>query len=600
MVGGMIAVVLMVSALPALIPMRSAQADTAGVAAVEAPAQVVMPQPVPASAPVTEAPAQVVPPQAPAPASAPAVEPVAQVEATATVQGEQTTMSDRVTINIDDGMIVQVLNAFSRQTGRSIVVGPEVTGKVTARLSNVAWRDALDAILRPYGYGYYLAGDTIIVISLDKLPKTVPAVGTAPVVPPKIVKVFTLKYLDAADIADLIKGQLSPNGTVGRLVMQSQSWDEGASGGTQPGTSSESLGRLKRFSEKSDQVKGKTFVVVDTAEVIQRVGDILAQVDTMPDQIQIEAKFVEVSANRLRDIGFEWGTGPNGTTPGVSKIGTTEGGNLYGVGAQQVSGSVKPAGFVAQSAGLNGTQPYNSGMTLAFQKLTGVQFEMLLHLLEEDSSFKVLSSPRVLTMNNQDAVIIVGTKLPIIKSTTDSNSGGVPTISTSLERYEDIGIKLKVLPQICEDNYINLIVHPSVRDLLSYQSGKVSSGTQGGNVSLTDYPVVATREAETQVMVKSGQTIVIGGMVRERKQTSQLKVPFLGSIPLLGLLFRRETIANEQVELVIFLTARIRNSAEEDVVEPTKLGPKGSALLEPSAAKATAKQGGLLWGRGNR
>ena len=228
-------------------------------------------------------------------------------------------------------------------------------------------------------------------------------------------------------------------------------------------------------------------------------------------------------------------------------------------------------------------------MTLAFQKLTDLQFQVLFHLLQEDVSYNMLSSPSVLTMNNQDAVIIVGQKLPIIKS--DSSGGlGTTTISTSLERYEDIGIKLKVLPQVCDNEEINLIVHPSVRELLGYQSGKVGTSvenTTGSSVALTEYPVVATREAETHVMVKSGQTIVIGGMLRDKKQTTQIKVPFLGSIPLIGALFRRETVNTEKIELLIFLTATIRNTSDEmgvkspDAKRLIKVEPAKSAKVNP-------------------
>lgn len=515
------------------------------------------------------------------------------------VQGESLP-SDLVTLNVDEGQITQVLNAFSRQTGRSIVLGPEVQGKVTARLSNVQWRDALDAILKPYGYGYYLVGETIIVGAADKVPKTVVGAGTnapaavtsaampAPPAPaPKVVRVFRLKYLDAADIENVVKSQLSPGVTIGRLVTQSQSWEENAGQSARNTTSSESLGRLKRFSENAAQVTGKTFVIVDTEEVLSKVAAIIAELDKMPIQVQIEAKFVEVRADLLRDIGLEWGTGVGGATaPGVKTIGTTGGGKLFAAGAQQISGTLSPAGFNPQSGvALSGTRPFNAGMTLAFQKLTDFQFEMLLHLLEEDASYNVLSSPRVLTMNNQDAVIIVGTKLPIIKSDTTAGGVGTATTSTTLERYEDIGIKLKVMPQVCDDDFINLIVHPSVRDLLSYQSGKVSSSGAEGSVSLTSYPVVATREAETQVMIKSGQTIVIGGMVRESKQTTQLKVPFLGSIPLLGVLFRRETVNTEKIELLIFLTAKIRNPVDELGVA----APKTAAEGIPASVKVEAK-----------
>jgi type IV pilus assembly protein PilQ len=511
---------------------------------------------------------------------------------------DQGTNVSLVTINVDNGPIAQVLNAFSRQTGRSIVIGPEVSGNITLRVTNIPWQDALDVILKPYGFGYYMVGDTIIICGLDKMPKPVVSGGTGTVTsaavaapaappppPPLVVKVLSLKYLDASDVEEVIRSQLSPSGKIGKLLIRSQSWqDQQIYQGNMNTTSSESLGRLKRLTEEASQVRGKTIVVVDTQAVIDRVQEILEKVDVAPIQIQIEAKFVEVRADLLRDIGVEWGSGLNGASAAGSfqNIGTRGAGSLYAAGGQQINGTVKPASFNSPS-GLSATRPFDGGLTLAFQKLTDLQFEVLLHLLQEDGSYNMLSSPNVLTMNNQDAVIIVGQKLPIIKS--DSSGGlGTTTISTSLERYEDIGIKLKVLPQVCDGDHINLIVHPSVRELLGYQSGRVGTSVDssaGSSVSLTEYPVVATREAETHVLVRSGQTIVIGGMLREKKQTTQIKVPFLGSIPLLGVLFRRDSVTTEKIELLIFLTARIRNTADELAV----VAPVGTSLIKVEKAE---------------
>lgn len=509
----------------------------------------------------------------------------------------QGTNSSLVTINVDNGPMTQVLNAFSRQTGKSIVIGPEVTGNITLRVNNIPWNEALDVILKPYGYGYYLVGETIIICGLDKMPKQALSVagttGSAPAsvsakwTEPLVVKVLTLKYLDASDVEELLRAQLSPAGKIGKLIIRSQTWqDQQIYQGNINTTSSESLGRLKRQQEEAGQVRGKSLVVVDTQAVVDRVQAILTQVDVEPSQIQIEAKFVEVRADLLRDLGVEWGTGVNGATaPGVTTLGTRGASSLYSAGAQQISGTVKPSGFNSPS-GLANTRPFDGGLSLAFQKLTDLQFELLLHMMQEDNSYNMLSSPSVLTMNNQDAVIIVGQKLPIIKS--DSSGGlGTTTISTSLERYEDIGIKLKVLPQICDGNMINLIVHPSVRELLGYQSGRVGSiaETSGNSVSLTEYPVVATREAETHVMIKSGQTVVIGGMLRDKKQTTQVKVPFLGSLPFLGALFRRETVSTEKIELLIFLTAKIANTTDELTVKP----PSAKPLIKVEKALESVK-----------
>ena len=146
-----------------------------------------------------------------------------------------------------------------------------------------------------------------------------------------------------------------------------------------------------------------------------------------------------------------------------------------------------------------------------------------------------------------------------------------------------------MLPQICDGNNINLVVHPSVRELLGYQSGKVGSASDtsgsASSLALTEYPVVATREAETQVMIKSGQTIVIGGMLRDKKMTTQIKVPFLGSIPLLGTLFRRDVTSTEKIELLIFLTATIRDTTEELAVKM----PEIKSMIKVEKGTAPAK-----------
>lgn len=486
--------------------------------------------------------------------------------------------TNRVTINVDNGPITQVLNAFSRQTGRSIVIGPEVAGNVTLRVNGIPWQDALTVMLKPYGYAYYLVGETVIICGVDKVPKGTAVSGKdvlaalanvagappAKVEEPVQVKVFTLKYLDASDVEPLVREMLTPNvGKTGKLLAQSQSWQEQQVSDNQS-TSSESLGRLRRFQEESRMVGGKVLVVVDTAERLRSVAELLAKIDRKPVQVQIEAKFIEVSANRLRDIGVEWGTGTDGSgTP----IGTTGASSLYSVGARSASSSVKPDSFKPLSSPLSGTAPFNSGLTLAFQKLTDLQFASVLHLLEEDASYKMLSSPQVMTLDNQDAVILVGQKLPIVSTSTGpGDTAGTTKTTTDLKRYEDVGIKLKVLPHVCDDNNINLVIHPSVRELLGYQSGNSSASDPNSITEGAAYPIIAAREAETQVMVKSGLTIVIGGMIRDKKQTTQIKVPVLGSIPILGALFRRDTVNTEKVELLIFLTARIAGTADEMAV----------------------------------
>lgn len=533
----------------------------------------------------------------------------------AATQDDQAGPSDFVTLNVDEGNISQVLTAFSRQTGKSMVIGPEVMGKVTVRLKHIRWEDALNTILKPYGYGYYPMGDTIVVCSLDKMPVKAgnqsaavsSPTNAAPPPPPIMTRVFNLKYLDASDVEDMIKSQLSPAGTISKLVIRSQSWkaDSGAWGsGTAGGSTStgsgsytagatsgsEGVGRLRRVAEETQLVKGKTIVVSDTSTILARIAAVLEEVDKMPVQVLIEARFVEVESGLLRDLGVEFGTGATGAeTPGVQTVKTTDGKNVYGVGVQQISGTAKPGNF-APVGSMSATRPFDVGLSLAFQQLTDIQLEVLLHALQEDTSFNILSSPRILTMNNQDATIIVGTKVPIINSQTTSSGVTSPTISTSLEYYENVGIQLKVLPQICDGKYINLIIHPSVREQVGTASGKVgNSAGSSTSVSLTEYPVLSTREAETQVLMESGKTIVIGGLIKDRKTTSTFKVPLLGSIPIIGALFRRETQDNQKIDLLIFLTASIRSPEQSEPSAAEKILEQRTSVSAATAKKAASE-----------
>ena len=488
----------------------------------------------------------------------------------------QVTSDLRVTLQAEDALVTQILNAFSRQTGRSIVIGPEITGKTTVRLNDVAWNDALDAVLKPFGYMHYETGDATVVT----------------LVTPSGTRVFTIRYLDAADVEEPIRAMLSPQGKLTKVTNRSQSWANATqSGGSIAG--GETMGRRKREQEEKEVTKSKTLVITDIQRVLDHVHAFLDEVDRAPQQVLIEARFLEVNPRVLRDLGVEYGA--NGSFTSDKEV--------YGYQVDQVNRSVAPGNFSPVSApSLSAVAPFNGGLNLAFQKLTDVQYSILLHALQEDSSANVLSAPRILTLNNQEASIIVGTKYPIINSEASDSGGSGSTITTSLRGYEDIGIQLNVLPQISDDNFINMIVRPSVRELLGNKSGVVEGG--GEQRALTEYPIISTREAETQVMLRNGQTIVIGGLLKDRDTKVTIKVPFLGSIPILGWLFRRETIQTEKIDLLIFLTATVvppegnaltlTNVNSRASMPATGLPvPLGLAMAEPQVGSATAPEEAL-------
>lgn len=445
----------------------------------------------------------------------------------------------RVTLIADDTPVVTILNLFSSQTGRSIVISPDITGHATVRLTDVPWDQALESVLKPFNYGFYQDGNTTVVTANSPLKS----------------RVITLKYLDALDAEPVLAAFLTPRGKIMRLTNLGQTWGAAASQ-SESVAGGEGMGKRTRIQEDPKLSRSKILMVTDTAVVLDQISAFLEEIDVPPTQILIEARFLELNPRVLQDIGFEFGTDG----------GFTRGSHAFGYQADQSSGGVAPGNFSPYSAPtLESTAPFNAGLNLAFQRLTSVQYSLMLHALQEDASANVLSAPRILTLNNQEAVIIVGTKFPIINSDASSAAaGGAATITTSLRGYEDIGIQLNVLPQVSDGKMINMIVRPSVRELVGTRSGKTVSGEV---TALTEYPVISTREAETQVVMPDGQTIVIGGLLKDRQSKTTIKVPLLGSIPYLGWLFRRDTVQNEKIELLIFVTASIVPAEGSELVK---------------------------------
>ncbi len=461
---------------------------------------------------------------------------------------EDANRSEFVTINVKDANIAEVLKAYSLQTGQSIVVGPEVVSdNVNVRLNNIPWQDALDVILKPYGFGYRVVGDTIVISRLENI-------VTVEGIEPLVSKVFKLKFLDAYDIKEVCEAQLSGRGKISIPANKGlPRWEFG--GGNQSAGSSSaqsSLGVVKRDTESMVE-KSKLLIVTDVPSVISGISTVIEELDQMPSQVLIESRFIEIDTGLLRDLGLDFASGANGlNTPGVQVSNPGEA-NQWGVEKNDSSG-LTPSAFTPLAETLSGSLPYNSGLQLLFSRIGGENFEVMLHALEEDGDVKVLSAPRVLTQNNQEAAILVGEKFPIIES--QNSSGGADTItSTTLKYYENIGIQLNVIPQVCEDNHINMIVHPIVSSIDGYEQGVVSSGAT--DQGLTRYPRLKVREAQTQILLKSEDSVAIGGLQSDSEQKSIFKIPLLGDIPFLGRLFRRETTSNKQVELVILIKASI-------------------------------------------
>jgi len=466
-----------------------------------------------------------------------------------------------ITVDFKDADITTVLRILSFKSGYNIVAGRDVHGTVTIRLVDVPWESALDTILATYGYTYERVGNVITVNEIEAFTTQKKKQQELFEVQPVVTEVFTMKYLNAADVKKVIDPMLSPKGRTAVLYMTGQKrWGiasaVGMAGGV--GTEAATTGAIAGVDAEEEGLISKTLLVVDIPPYIERIRRTISSIDVKPRQVFIEARIVEVDRDTLRDIGFDIRSGAFAdATIQLNPVDSSG-----SAGGSSFSSFATPAKFNPKSTDIKGKPGadgvFETGLTLLYRKLDGFKFEAMLHALEEDVKANVLSAPTIRTIDNQEASILVGTKYPILSG--EAGTGETATATAELEYYQDIGIQLMVVPQINAEGYINMIVHP----IVSTQSGTVSAGVSTGAIPI-EYPILQVREAETQILMKSGETIVIGGLLADVKTKGRQGIPFLKDIPILGLLFGRDTIDNSKIDLLIFITAYI--VGEEGMIE---------------------------------
>jgi len=460
--------------------------------------------------------------------------------------GTPATKEGNVTLDFKDADIQNVLRILSYKSGVNIVASKEVVGTVTIRLVDVPWQEALDVILKTSGFAYERDANIITVSTVDVLKERREKEKELKEIEPVTTKVFTLQFLDAADAKKLLEPQLSPQGRISVLEVTGQKgWEFGA---VRAGGTTEEEGKARRLREAA---RSRALIITDTPTYLERIAKVLKDIDIKPNQVLIEARIMEVSRDVLKDLGVEFGTGTRLETHAKDR---TAGQLTIGLGDKTHDGAVtarnysewgnevtpfNPANFNPKATSITAA---NAGLEILYKRLFGKEFEVMVHALEEDVRTNTLSAPRILTLSGQEAVIMVGEKYPILATNISGTSG---TSTTTLDYYQDIGIQLYVVPQISgENDFVNMIIHPVV-----------SSFTQ--TVGANAYPRLITREAETQVLMQDGETIVIGGLLKDVKSKGKVGVPILSDIPIIGGLFTRRTNDVEKIDLLIFITARV-------------------------------------------
>jgi type IV pilus assembly protein PilQ len=399
------------------------------------------------------------------------------------------TGSGTFTIDVEGADIRTVLRAIAEFSGRNIVVAPDVKRTVRVALHDVGWMEAMRTILRSNGLDFVEEGGIIRVDEAAKLHEEGVERESSRAKQLELVPLETrlihLNYANAAELQQALTASLSRRGAI-----------------------------------QTDK-RTNSLIVTDLSSTLDAIEKMATELDSTTPQIEITAKLVDVDAEALRDVGIEWNVGD----PSHYFVGPNA-----GTAHVPNPGPGQDLGFQHSSPIADPTTKISYGI---FRDWGSVEAQ--LQLLEQNRKANIISNPRVVTVDNREAKIVVGQKIPLIVQDVAGNA---------VSQLQTIGIQLKCTPHLTEDKKIILDLHPEVSDL------STQSTVQGG-------VIINTSEADTRVMVEDGQTAVIGGLIRTNDSKVRKGIPLLKDLPLLGFLFRSENAVRQNRELLIFVTPRL-------------------------------------------
>ena len=412
--------------------------------------------------------------------------------------------------NINTSAVLQILGDF---TGINMVVSDQIKSTISLRLNDVPWDQALDIILTTQNLGKIRNGNVMLIDTKDNLDKKekeqLVSQQSIEKLEPIRSDLIQINYAKAAELAILIKDKenslLSAKGNI------------------------------------SVDPRTNTIWIQDTGTKIEEVRNLVKQLDVAVKQVLIEARIVEVTKEFAKDIGIRWGVS---RPPELS-------GTLYG--ANRMQGGIPPAeigirsdpGLIVPDSRLNLDLPATplagtaASVGIALARIgENIFLDLELSALESEGRAELIASPRLITINQQAAVINAGEEIPYQEQT---SSGATATA------FKKAVLSLKVIPQITPDNKIlmDLQINQDVA------SAKLYNGV----------PAILTKAIQTNVLVSNGETIVLGGIYTQDKRNSVNRIPFLGQLPVVGGLFRNTHVDLKNNELLIFITPKIINNS---------------------------------------
>lgn len=412
---------------------------------------------------------------------------------------------ERLSLNFQDIEVRSVLQLLADFTGTNIVVSDTVTGNLSLRMQNVPWDQALDIVLKTKGLAKRQNGNVMLVAPSEEIAARekleLESQKQIEELAPLYSDFLQINYAKATDLAELLQ--------------------------------SEGSSLLSERGKVTIDERTNTLLVQDTAEKLEQVRHLVARLDIPVRQVLIESRIVLANNDFARDLGVKFGLSRSSSfdnnhffTLGGTRNGTTDFG--------QTTAFEVPAG--SGNEGLMVNLPVGNpagALGLAIGRLGSHLLQLELSAMQAEDRGEVISSPRVITSNQQEASIKQGVEIPYEQST----SSGATSIA-----FKDAVLELKVTPQITPDDRI----------IMDLEVSKDSVGQV-----FKDVPSIDTRSVATQVLVDNGETLVLGGIYEQERGKESERVPFLGSLPGIGWLFKTTRNMNNKSEMLIFVTPKI-------------------------------------------
>ncbi|HVM60736.1 MAG TPA: secretin N-terminal domain-containing protein [Verrucomicrobiae bacterium] len=406
-------------------------------------------------------------------------------------------VAEPIEIGYIEADIQNVLRTLAAKAGVNLILGDEVTGKVTVNLKGISYEQAMQLIAESKGYAYVNDNNVIRIKSRESLE-----------VEPVELRIYTLAYAKAEDVKKTLDGILTKQGKI------------------------------------EVDPRSNTLVLSDTPSSLSKVMPLIKSLDTETPQVLIEAKFVETTKNPVKTLGIDWsGTLLNHQLSATGYRVGTGGDPLHPASyATDPNNNQNLTGF-SLIKNLNGG-PWDAPYVL----LNPGNAALVFNYLSQDTDSELLANPRVVATDNVKTRISIAEQYPIPNFAFSEQTA---SLQISGFDYKDIGIILTVTPRVNRNDYVTLDVLPEASS--STQNATLQSG--GGNA--VAIPIINTRTAQTTVLIKSGNTLAIGGLMRVDVSDNYTKVPLMGDAPLLGPLFRNKSLNKTKRDLLIFLTPTI-------------------------------------------